>query len=55
MTSTLDVLETVLPTMTLFLWRLTHSVKAHIIVHVEAKTKEQHMYDIIMAGLIGGK
>ena len=34
---------------------MTHSVKAHVIVHVEAKTKEQHVYDIIMARLVGGK
>ena len=36
-------------------WPFALIVKSQIMVHVEAKAKEQHMYDIIMAGLISGK
>ena len=48
-------MKTLLPKMAWVLWPLALIVKAQIMVHVEAKTKEQHVYDIIMAGLIGGK
>ena len=37
------------PTMVLSLRHFTHNVKSHVIAHVKAKAKEQHVNDIIMA------